>query len=147
MPAYHALMPVIRIIRRTPLPPAEVWGRLTDWERHGEQVPLTRTIIETEPPTRAGTRFTARTGVGSITFDDTMEVVVWEPPRLVRLEKRGRTVTGWAEIELRPAPGGGTEVHWREDLRLRPLPRLLDPLVARAGHHLFARALVRLLRP
>ncbi|MFD6229764.1 SRPBCC family protein [Streptomyces sp. NPDC060232] len=144
-------MPVIRIVRRTSAPAAEAWSRLTDWERHGAQVPLTRTIIETAPPTHAGTIFTARTGVGRITFDDRIEVVVWRPPAegspgLVRLEKRGRTVTGWAEIEIRPLPTGGSEVHWREELRLRGLPRALDPAVAAAGRLLFGRAITRLLR-
>ncbi|MFC9814012.1 SRPBCC family protein [Streptomyces virginiae] len=144
-------MPVIRIVHRTSAPAAEAWSRLTDWERHGAQVPLTRTIIETAPPTHTGTIFTARTGVGRITFDDRMEVVLWRPPAegspgLVRLEKRGRTVTGWAEIEIRPLPTGGSEVHWREELRLRGLPRALDPAVAAAGRLLFTRAIARLLR-
>ncbi|MEV7445869.1 SRPBCC family protein [Streptomyces sp. NPDC091204] len=144
-------MPGIRIVHRTSRPPDETWLRLTDWERHGAQVPLTRTIIFTAPPTRVGTIFTARTGVGRITFDDPMEVVVWQPPAggspgLVRLEKRGRSVTGWAEIEIRPLASGGTEVHWREDLRVRGLPRALDPVVAAAGRLLFGRALARLLR-
>ncbi|MFE3284231.1 SRPBCC family protein, partial [Streptomyces sp. NPDC059233] len=62
-----------------------------------------------------------------------MEVVLWRPPAgtepgLVRLEKLGRTVTGWAEIEIHRSPTGGSEVQWREDLRLRGLPRALDPL-------------------
>ncbi|MFD7258356.1 SRPBCC family protein [Streptomyces sp. NPDC059874] len=145
-------MPVIRIVHRTSLPPSESWERLTDWAGHGAQVPFTRTIIETAPPTRVGTIFTARTGVGRITFDDPMEVVVWHPPTdtapaLVRLEKRGRAVTGWAEIEIHPSPTGGSEIHWREDLRLRGLPRALDPAVAAAGRRLFGRALARLLRP
>ncbi|WP_327417691.1 SRPBCC family protein [Streptomyces sp. NBC_01233] len=144
-------MPGIRIVHRTSRPPAETWLRLTDWERHGAQVPFTRTIIDTAPPTHAGTIFTARTGVGRITFDDPMEVVLWQPPAegspgLVRLEKRGRSVTGWAEIETRPLASGGTEVHWREELRLRGLPRALDPVVAAAGRFLFGRALARLLR-
>ncbi|MFA7763322.1 SRPBCC family protein [Streptomyces sp. NPDC048723] len=145
-------MPAIRIVHRTSLPPVEAWPMLTDWERHGEQVPLTRTIIETAPPTHVGTIFTARTGVSRITFDDRMEVVVWRPPAedspgLVRLEKRGRSVTGWAEIEIRPLGTGGAEIHWREELRLRGLPRALDPVVAAAGRLLFGRALARLLRP
>ncbi|MEU9237006.1 SRPBCC family protein [Streptomyces subrutilus] len=144
-------MPGIRIIHRTPLEPAVSWSRLTDWERHGERVPLTRTIIETAPPTRVGTVFTARTGVGRITFDDPMEVVAWRPPAagrggFVRLVKRGRTVTGWAEIEIRPLAAGGSEIHWREDLRVRGLPRVLDPAVALAGRLLFSRALRGLLR-
>ncbi|MET9322802.1 SRPBCC family protein [Streptomyces sp. NPDC003038] len=143
-------MPVFRIIHRTLLPPAEAWRRLTDWERQGAQVPLTRTIIETAPPTHVGTVFTARTGVAGITFDDRMEVVVWRPPAdgrpgLVRLEKRGRAVTGWAEIEIRPITAGGAEVQWHEDLRLRGLPRPFNPLVAAAGRLLFTRAVVRLL--
>lgn len=151
MPDYHALMPAIRIVHRTSLPASETWLRLTDWERQGAQVPFTRTIIGTAPPTRVGTTFTARTGVSRITFDDPMEVVVWRPPAeggppgLVRLEKRGRSVTGWAEIEIRPLAGGGAEVHWREDLRLRGLPRALDPVVAAAGRFLFGRAVARLL--
>ncbi|MFJ6795451.1 SRPBCC family protein [Streptomyces sp. NPDC091268] len=145
-------MPVIRIVHRTRRPPSRAWARLTDWERHGAQVPLTRTIIETAGPTRVGTRFTARTGVGGITFDDPMEVTVWRPPEggspgLVRLVKHGRVVTGWAEIEVRPGPDGGSEVHWREDLAVRGLPRALDPLVAAAGRALFGRALRALLRP
>ncbi|WP_329388280.1 SRPBCC family protein [Streptomyces sp. NBC_01351] len=145
-------MPVIRIVHQTPLPASEAWERLTDWAGHGTHVPLTRMIIETAGQTRAGTIFTARTGVGRITFDDRMEVTVWQPPAgtapgLVRLEKRGRVVTGWAEIAFRPSPGGGTEIHWTESLRLRPLPRVLDPLVGKAGHHLFARAMTRLLAP
>ncbi|MFE2142199.1 SRPBCC family protein [Streptomyces sp. NPDC059456] len=144
-------MPGIRIVHRTPLPPAEAWRRVTDWERHGAQVPLTRTIIGTAPPTRVGTRFTARTGVGRITFDDPMEVALWRPPAdaspgLVRLEKRGRAVTGWAEIGVRPGPAGGSVVEWREELHVRGLGRRFDPLVAAAGRLLFARALARLLR-
>ncbi|OKK17777.1 Immediate-early protein 2 [Streptomyces sp. CB00455] len=143
-------MPAIRIIRRTQLPPAEAWRRLTDWERHGAQVPFTRTIVGTAPPTDVGTLFTARTGVGGITFDDPMEVVHWQPPDgssagLVKLVKRGRVVRGGAEIEVRPVAAGGAEVHWIEDLSLRGLPRALDPLVAWAGRLVFSRALHRLL--
>lgn len=150
MPAYDALMPGIRIVHRTPLPAAEAWRRLTDWERHGAQVPLTRTTVLTAPPTRVGTRFTARTGVGRVTFDDPMEVVLWRPPvggspGLVRLVKHGRVVLGSAEIEVLPLPSGGCEVRWGEDVRVRGLGRPFDPVVAAAARLLFGRALVRLL--
>ncbi|MBW5482870.1 SRPBCC family protein [Streptomyces bambusae] len=144
-------MPAFRIVRRTALPPAHAWVRLTDWERHGAQVPFTRTVIETAPPTHVGTLFTARTGVGRVTVEDRMEVTVWRPPAgadpgLVRLEKHGRAVRGAAEIEVLPLPAGGCEVHWREDLRLFGLPRVLDPVVAAVGRLVFGRALDRLLR-
>lgn len=152
MPAYDALMPAIRIIHRTLLDTGEAWTRLTDWERHAAAVPLTRAIIETPPPTHNGTRFTMRTGVGSITFDDPMEVTLWRPPQdgsagLVRLVKHGRVVRGRAEIELRPSPAGGCEAEWREELRVRGLGRPFDPLVAAAARLCFSRALKALLRP
>ncbi|MET9855955.1 SRPBCC family protein [Streptomyces sp. NPDC006450] len=145
-------MPAIRIIRRTLLDTGEAWRRLTDWELHAAAVPLTRAIIETPPPTHTGTRFTMRTGVGSITFDDPMEVTLWQPPRgasagLVRLVKHGRVVRGEAEIELRPSPAGGCEAEWREELRVRGLGRPFDPLVTAAARLLFTRALEALLRP
>ncbi|MEV7414135.1 SRPBCC family protein [Streptomyces sp. NPDC089919] len=143
-------MPLIRIVHTADVAPYEAWRRLTDWERHGAQVPFTVTFLTTAPPTAVGTRFTARTGFGRLSFDDPMEVVAWRPPAAgapghVRLEKHGRLVLGWAEIEVRPAPAGGSEVHWREELRVRGLPRLLDAPLALAGRALFGRALGRLL--
>ncbi|MFI8103168.1 SRPBCC family protein [Streptomyces sp. NPDC086023] len=145
-------MSLIRIVRTAHVPPAEAWLRVTDWPRHGAQMPLTRIVTETAPPTREGTVFTARTGVGRLAFDDPMEVVAWAPPAdgaagRCRLVKRGRVVLGWAEIEVRPARdgGGGAEVVWLEEVRLRGVPRLLDAPVALAGRALFGRALDRLL--
>ncbi|MDI3407291.1 SRPBCC family protein [Streptomyces cavernicola] len=143
-------MPEFRIARRCPLPPAEAWHRVTDWPRHAAQVPLTRTTLLTAPPTTKGTRFVARTGVGRFAFDDPMEVTEWQPPRAdaqfghCRLLKTGTFLTGWAEIEVRPL-GTGSHVVWREDLRVRVLPRALDPLTTYAGRAVFGYALRRLL--
>lgn len=74
-------MTLFRVERTVPSAPEEVWRRLTDWPAHGRQVPLTRTRVLTPGPNRAGTRFTARTGIGRLSFDDPMEVVRWEPRR------------------------------------------------------------------
>ncbi|WP_282692321.1 SRPBCC family protein [Streptomyces sp. CC208A] len=138
-----------RVVRRVPLAPAEAWRRLTDWPAHGRQVPLTRTTVLTPGPTRVGTRFTARTGLGPLGFDDPMEVVRWEPPRgdrpgVCRLEKYGRVVRGWAEVEV-AAEGGGARVVWTEGLAVRGVPGVFDPLLARAGRVVFGRALDGLL--
>ncbi|MFB6831255.1 SRPBCC family protein [Streptomyces hydrogenans] len=138
-----------RVVRPVPLAPEETWRRLTDWPAHGRQVPLTRTRVLTPGPSRTGTRFTARTGLGPLGFDDPMEVVRWEPPRgdrpgVCRLEKYGRLVRGWAEIEVAAAPGG-SRVVWTEELSVRGLPRALDGVLARAGRVVFGRALDGLL--
>ncbi|MET7479768.1 SRPBCC family protein [Streptomyces sp. NPDC005648] len=137
--------------RTVPLPLAEAWRRLTEWHRHGEVVPLTRVTVLTPPPTGEGTVVVARSGLGPFAFDDRMEVTVWRPPTddgpgMCRLEKRGRVVRGWAEIEVRPGPGGRSRVVWREELGVRWLPGLFDPVLERAARLVFGRAVNRLLR-
>ncbi|WP_130437934.1 SRPBCC family protein [Streptomyces sp. BK239] len=148
-------MVTFQLERTAPLSPDEAWRRLTAWPRHGDVVPLTRVTVVTPGPTREGTVFVARSGVRPLVFDDRMEVTVWRPPTtdaggdgpgLCRLEKRGRIVLGWAEIEVRPGPGGRARVVWREELRVRFLPSLFDPLLRVSARTLFGRAANQLLR-
>ncbi|MFG2606067.1 SRPBCC family protein [Streptomyces sp. NPDC048514] len=144
-------MPTFCLERTAPLDLDEAWRRLTDWPRHADAVPLTRIRVLTPAPTREGSRFVARSGIGPLSFDDVMEVTVWRPPAggepgLCRLEKRGRVVLGWAEIEVRPGPGGRSRVVWREDLRVRFLPRAFDGALERTARTMFGRTANRLLR-
>ncbi|MFE6484035.1 SRPBCC family protein [Streptomyces sp. NPDC057757] len=144
-------MALVLLERVSPSPVDLSWRRLTEWRRHADVVPLTRVTVTTAPPTRVGTVFVARSGVGPVAFDDPMEVVVWRPPQdggpgLCRLVKRGSFVRGWAEIEVRPEGGGGSRVVWREEIRVRWVPGVLDPVLARAGRSMFGRAVEGLLR-
>ncbi|MEU9227018.1 SRPBCC family protein [Streptomyces massasporeus] len=137
--------------RTVPLPLDEAWRRITRWPEHGEAVPLTVVRVVPPGPTREGSRVVARSGAGPLAFDDPMEVTVWQPPQagaagMCRLEKRGRVVLGWAELEVRPGPGGRTRVIWREEIRIRFLPSLFDGVVRRSSRYVFGRALNRLLR-
>ncbi|MER5832508.1 SRPBCC family protein [Streptomyces sp. NPDC002130] len=137
--------------RTAPLPLDEAWRRITRWQRHGDTVPLTVVRVVPHEPTREGTLVVARSGVGPLVFDDPMEVTVWQPPEggaagMCRLEKRGRVVLGWAELEVRPGPGGRTRVIWREEIRVRFLPSLFDGAVRRSSRYVFGRALNHLLR-
>lgn len=144
-------MATFRAERRSPLAAGEAWRRVTDWPAHSGIVPLTTVTVSTPPPTRVGTRFTARTGAGPLAFDDPMEVVRWEPPAAddragrCRLEKRGGVVTGWAEIEVVPL-ASGCRVVWREELGVAGLPAALEAVAARAGRLVFGRTLAALLR-
>ncbi|WP_335933054.1 SRPBCC family protein [Streptomyces sp. PTD5-9] len=142
-------MAVFRIERSTPLPAAESWRRVTDWERHAARVPLTGITVPTRSPDGAGTVFVARTGVGPLGFDDPMEVVRWVPPvagraGLCLLEKRGSPVRGRASIEVFPLEAG-SRVVWVEELRVRGAPRRADPLIAAVGRRVFGRVLDGLL--
>ncbi|MET8272436.1 SRPBCC family protein [Streptomyces sp. NPDC005146] len=142
-------MAVFRIERFTPLPAAESWRRVTDWEQHAAHVPLTRISVPTGLPTGIGTVFVARTGVGPLGFDDPMEVVRWTPPAagragLCRLEKRGSVVLGRASIDVYPAECG-SHVVWVEELHIRLLPQCGDALISRAGRRIFRRVLDGLL--
>lgn len=137
-------MALFRIDRESSLPADEVWRRLTAWERHADVVPLTRVSVRTPPPSGEGTVFVARSGIGPVGFDDVMEVVTWRPAAggggLCRLEKRGSFVTGWAEIEVSPRAEAGSLITWREDLRVRWLPRVFDGVLVRAAQWMFGRA-------
>lgn len=146
-------MTEFRVERRTDLPADEAWRRITDWPAHGRRVPLTRVLVGTPGPTGVGTVFVARTGLGRAGFDDPMEVVRWEPPAPgspghCRLEKLGRVITGWAEIEVTAAADGAdgrTLVCWTEELRVGFLPRSLDRVTARTGRVVFGRVVDGLL--
>lgn len=140
-------MALVRAARHIDAPAERVWALITDWPAHGRWMPLTEVGIDPDSPADAGlgTRFTGRTGLGPVGFDDPMTVTDWQPPAeggagRCRVVKRGRWLTGWAEIEVRPE-AGGSRLSWLEDVRPRWLPRLADPAVALAGRLLFGRVL------
>ncbi|WP_224285514.1 SRPBCC family protein [Streptomyces sp. LS1784] len=139
------------LIRRTPLPPAECWERLTAWPRHGDRVPFTRVRVVRGTGREAGDVLLARTALGPLRFDDPMEIAALVAPGpgrdgQCRLVKRGDPVHGWAELRVR-AVGGGSAAVWTEELTVAGLPRLLDPALSRAGRLVFGRVLEHLLGP
>ena len=132
-------MALIEIVRDVHLSQDEAWNRLTDWPRHGDLVPLTSIRL-------TGDGFVARTGTGPLAFDDPMEIVEFEPPTFCRLEKRGRVVTGWAELRVIPF-GYLTRVVWREDIHVAGTPRFADGLTRTLSRRLFRKVIDGLLAP
>lgn len=125
------------VVRQTSLSASEAWERVTDWERHGEYVPLTRVTVTRDPAT-GHVSFMARTGFGPIAFDDVMAVTYSHPPTgsdagVARIVKRGRVVLGWAVLTVSPTESG-CEVRWHEEARLRwtrgPVAALVNRVVA-----------------
>lgn len=135
-------------VSRTSSDPVHVvWERVSDLVGHAEGVPLQRVTSDPGPP-GPGWRFTPRTALGPLGFDDPMVVTVWEPPRRLRIEKVGRVLAGWADISLAPLPQGGTRVTWQEEVvpAHEGLARRTRPLFDAAGKIVFGRALERMLR-
>jgi hypothetical protein len=142
-------MATFEVVRRSGLSVDEAWTRLTDWQRHGNAMPLTEVSV-TGPPNSAGATFVARTGIGPLSFDDPMEVTFWQPPTesapgVCRIVKRGRVVRGGAELTVSPM-SGGCEVRWLEEARLGFGGLPLDAINRQFGRLLFGRLIARLLR-
>jgi uncharacterized protein YndB with AHSA1/START domain len=131
-------------------PPDRVWTLVTDWPAQSRWIPLT-TVTMVRPAAGdpagmgLGARFTGRSRLGPVRFDDPMEVADWQPPAgaepgRCRVRKLGPWLTGWAEIVVSPSPGGA-RVEWVEEIRARWTPRIFDPVLAAVGSALFGRVL------
>ncbi len=129
----------------------KVWGLVTDWPAQTRWIPLTTVTVQRpgQDGTGLGARFTGRSQLGPLQFDDPMEVTEWRPPAAgapgrCQVRKLGPWLTGWAEIDVRPI-AGGARIVWSEDIRLRWTPRFADrvlgPVIAAFGSVLFGRAL------
>ncbi len=141
-------------------PATVVWAALVHWPDHGRWAPLTRVEVLTPTGEGVGARFTGRTGVGPLAFDDLMEVVTWTPPSgdgdgdaagRCEVVKQGRVVLGRAWFTVTPRTLGGRpgcRVVWDEDVEVAPvlLTRPFGPLLAAGGRAGFARMLALMAR-
>lgn len=124
------------VIRRsTGLDPATAWASVTDLAAHTEHVPLTEVEVR-GPELALGTEVVAVTRLGPLAVADRMLVTALRPGSRLRLVKTGWFLRGWADIEVRPTPGGA-EVAWTEELWLPGLRTLTRPVGDRLGPRLF----------
>ncbi|MGI8718463.1 MAG: SRPBCC family protein [Lapillicoccus sp.] len=145
-------MAAFRIDRECRAPLPEVWATVTDFGGYGRWIPLTRMRLD-PGPVRLGWGFAGLTGLGPLSFSDSMLVTEWEPPAgsgrraSFRLVKTGQLLGGWAAIELQALGDQQTRLSWREEIVLRPAPlgRRLAPALDPALRHLFAGVLDRML--
>jgi hypothetical protein len=142
-------MALIRTERLVDADAPAAWQLVTDWPAQSRWIPLTTVFVDHWGPAGpgVGTRFTGRSRLGPVHFDDPMEVTEWQPPDgstagRCRVRKLGPWLTGWAEVEVRPA-GDGALVRWTEQVRVRWVPGMADPAVGAVGSAFFARVLRR----
>ncbi len=98
------------------LVPAEadrVWELVTNWDRQrdwmlGTQVSGGRSV---------GSTVVARTGIGPVGFEDTMEITEWDPPRRCVVRHTGQLIRGEGRFEVAQA-GQTSQFSWTEQLQL-----------------------------
>ncbi len=132
------------IRRTTPLGPDAAWSAVTDLREHTRHVPLTDVEIR-GGGLALGTEVVAVTRLGPLAVADRMLVTGLDPGTRLRLVKTGWFLRGWAEIEVRDAGSGRSEVRWTEELWLAGLRRLTRPVGDRLGPLLFGRVVDGLL--
>lgn len=130
----------------------DCFERLVDWDAHSAAIPLTRLRHEGEP--RVGQRFTARTGLGRLGFEDPMVVETLvrpagddpgDRPGAVEVAKLGRVIAGRVGWTVTPTTSGA-DVEWRQQLIVGWLPRRLDPVVGWLGRAAYRLGLRRILK-
>lgn len=110
-------MAYFRVLTKIDAPASRVWEFLADWEGSSAwMVDATTVEVLGEPREGVGTRIKAVTRIAGVPLIDVMEVVEWEPNRLIGVMHRGWPIRGLAWFELRDAGDGTTWFEWAEEL-------------------------------
>ncbi len=140
----------LEVERETAAPRAVVWAVLTDWERQSEWM-LDAKSVEVLTPHREGLGVTIRcpTNLLGVTVEDVMRVTGWREQEELEVIHLGRVITGTGAFVLTDAPGGGTRIHWWEQVD-PPFgavgERVATSLVLPVLRRVFGRSLDRLAR-
>ncbi len=149
--AHNGAMARLEIRITSPLPAPQAWARVLDLRAHSAVIPLTtvtgaRLAAADLSP---GATFVARTALGPVGFDDAMVLDdVVQPTTSVAgragIRKTGRVVRGRVDLTVAPT-STGSEVVWRQTIRVAGIPAFADPVVARVARVAYGRTLRTLL--
>ena len=99
-------------------PPEEVFAYIDQLDRHGEwQSTIISTKLETEGPTRVGSRATDKRKVPGGTQDVTYEITEHDPPRKASFRGTNGPVRPVGTVTVEPAGDGRSRVTLELDLR------------------------------
>ena len=109
-------------------PAAALWSYLTDWERHGDWIPLTRVETVGGAAHGVGGKLRAWSGIGPLGFWDPLTITEWEEHddgggRCV-LVHTGRIVKGDAILTVTALSDARSQLSWVEFFDFGPLGRL-----------------------
>jgi uncharacterized membrane protein len=109
--------------------PEEVFAYLDQLDRHGEwQEAIVDTKVETEGPTRVGTRATNRRRVPGGQRELTYEITEHDPPRRVSFKGVNGPVRARGTVVVEPVGDGASRVTLEFDLVGHGLGMLIAPL-------------------
>jgi uncharacterized protein YndB with AHSA1/START domain len=113
---------IVRASTVLPVEPERAWRLLVDWERQADWMrDADRVEVVTPHREGLGVAVDVRTRVLNVpAFTERLEVVAWDPPRLLRIE-HGAFVHGIGEWRLTPVARGderGTRFTWEEHLSI-----------------------------
>ena len=125
-----SMAPVIESIE-IDRPPEEVFAYLDDLSRHGEwQTQIESVRVDTDGPTRVGTRVTEKRKVPGGAREFTYEITEHEPPRLAAFEVQNGPVRPFGRITIEPS-GAGSRYTLELDFKGVGLGKLIAPLARR----------------
>lgn len=141
-------MSLFRVATHIDAPPARVWPFLADWGGSSAWM-VDATTVTVLGARRAGTgaRVRAVTKIAGVSLVDEMEVVAWEPERLLAVMHHRFPIRGLAWFELSPA-GAGTRLEWAEELDppLGPVGEIGGRLLRAPIERVLAKSVARLRR-
>jgi len=101
-----------------PVDAATVWRALTDWERQGEWMLITRVTTTAQDGQGVGGGIEGWTGIGPVGFRDSMVIRTWDPPRRCIVRHSGWPVRGAGIFEIEPLGPSRARFTWGEVLDL-----------------------------
>jgi hypothetical protein len=126
-------MPILEEKVRTALPVEQAFTYVSDFGNAAEWDPGTATAQSVDGgPVQAGSRYLLGVRVGRLVRPMEYVITKLEPNQRVVLRGTGSGVEAVDDIRFRPAPGGGTDIDYRAEIRLVGLMRLLAPFAGRA---------------
>jgi uncharacterized membrane protein len=112
--------------------PEDVFAYLDDLSRHGEwQGQIVSVKVETDGPTRVGSRATETRRVPGRTLEVTYEISEHDPPRKVSFGGLNGAVRPVGSVTIEPAGEGRSRVTLELDLEGHGIGKLIAPLARR----------------
>lgn len=95
-----------------------LWATVTDWVQQGRWILATRTRVTRGAGNAVGDEVAATTGVGPLTFTDTMRITRWDPPHECHVRHTGPVLRGRGVFQVTRLTVNRSRFTWFEQVAL-----------------------------